>query len=74
MKAAPASLECRYVETVRLPGELNHLVIGEVVGMHVRDDLIRDGRVDVAAMQPIARLGYAEYATLGELFSMPRPG
>jgi len=48
-------------------------VIGKVVGVHIDDAFIRDGRVDVAAMKPIARLGYAEYATVESIWRMRRP-
>jgi flavin reductase (DIM6/NTAB) family NADH-FMN oxidoreductase RutF len=44
-----------------------------VVGIHIADAFIRDGRVDTAAMQPIARLGYAEYTTVDNIWRMRRP-
>ena len=49
------------------------LAIGEVVGVHIDDAVIRDGRVDGAALRAIARCGYDEYALVDELFSMERP-
>ena len=49
------------------------LVIGRVVGIHIDDRFIKDGRVDTAAMQPVARLGYSEYATVTEVWRMRRP-
>jgi flavin reductase (DIM6/NTAB) family NADH-FMN oxidoreductase RutF len=57
-------------------GRLNpsSIVVGEVVGVHVADDVIVDGRVDVTRMKPIARLGYMDYAVVEKLFSMVRPG
>jgi flavin reductase (DIM6/NTAB) family NADH-FMN oxidoreductase RutF len=71
--AAPANLECRLVRIVPLLGETNHLVIGEVVCIHMRDDCLRDGRFDVTTFQPLARLGYRDYARVTELFSLARP-
>jgi flavin reductase (DIM6/NTAB) family NADH-FMN oxidoreductase RutF len=50
------------------------MVMGRVLGMHIADEAIVDGRVSTAKLQPIARLGYREYATLGEIFKMTRPG
>ena len=42
--------------------------------MHVDERYIVDGRVDTAAMQPIARCGYrGDYAVVTELFEMLRP-
>ena len=33
----------------------------------------RDGRVDMTKLRPLARLGYMDYAPLGEVFEMMRP-
>jgi flavin reductase (DIM6/NTAB) family NADH-FMN oxidoreductase RutF len=73
---SPATLECRVHQIVDLPGEgvENRLVIGVVTGIHIRDDVIRDGLVDVTRYQPLARLGYMDYAAVTETFSMRRPG
>ena len=71
---APASLECRLTHVLKLAGAANFAVFGEVTGIHLRDDCIRDGIFDVTAYRPLARLGYADYATVTEVFSMPRPG
>jgi flavin reductase (DIM6/NTAB) family NADH-FMN oxidoreductase RutF len=50
-------------------------VIGQVVGVHLDEALIADGRVDTAAIRPIARCGYqGEYAVVERLFEMRRPG
>ena len=74
---SPAHLECRYLKTVELPRahpELsNAIVLGEVVGVHISDALIEEGRVDITRLKPIARLGYDEYAVVEEVFRMGRP-
>lgn len=70
---APAVLECRLGRIVDLPGEANRVVFGEVVGVHLRDDCIADGRFDVTRFQPVARLGYHDYTVVREVFSMTRP-
>ncbi len=49
-------------------------VFGEVVGIHIDDRFVRDGRVDTAAMRLIGRLGYDEYSVLERTFRMTRPG
>ncbi|AZQ66220.1 flavin reductase family protein [Silicimonas algicola] len=72
--AAPASLECRLTDIVTLRGEANYLVLGEVIGVHMRDDCIRDGRFDVLTFHPLTRLGYRDYSQITELFSLTRPG
>jgi len=75
---SPVHLECRLWKVVDLPSwdpeEPNGLVIGEVVGIHIADELIKNGRVDIVAARPIARLGYSEYAVVDAKFSMRRPG
>lgn len=76
--AAPAVLECRAVRILDdLPSTREHasnvMVIGEVVGIHIRDEVIEDGRVDVLKFNPVARLGYMDYATVTELWEMNRP-
>jgi flavin reductase (DIM6/NTAB) family NADH-FMN oxidoreductase RutF len=48
-------------------------VIGRVVGVHIDDSILKDGRVDVAAFQPVARLGYSEYTTVTDVWGMRRP-
>lgn len=73
--ASPVHLECRWLTTIHVPNtsgdEESHMVLGSVVGIHIRDDVIVDGRVDVQRLQPIARLGYSNYAVIRESFSMP---
>ncbi len=75
--ASPISLECRHFQTVPLPNDDgtvdNYMVIGRVIGIHIDDRFIVEGRVDVGALQPIARLGYAQYATVDDIWKMRRP-
>jgi len=75
---AHAALECKVTEVVELKnvkGEAmdRYLVLGEVVGVHIEDRFVKDGRFDTAAAQPIARCGYQDYAVVEKLFSLARP-
>ena len=72
--AAPASLECKLTQIVTLEGEANFLVLGEVIGVHLRDNCIKDGIFDVLSYQPLTRLGYRDYSRITEVFSLKRPG
>ena len=72
MANGPASLECKLVELVKLRGAANFLVVGEVVGIHLRDDCLKDGIFDVLKFNPLARLGYTDYTVVREKFSMIR--
>ena len=78
VKGAPAHLECVYLQTVPLfskDGVRNgfDLVLGEVVGVHIDDQFVKEGMVDTAAMRLIARLGYLDYSVTDEVFAMRRP-
>jgi flavin reductase (DIM6/NTAB) family NADH-FMN oxidoreductase RutF len=70
---APATLECRVTEIVTLKGKDNFLVLGEVTGVHLRDDCVVGGRFDVTRFQPLARGGYRDYSVVREVFEMIRP-
>lgn len=75
--ASPIHLECEVWQILDLPddsrGEPNNLVIGTVVGVHIDDSVLNEGRVDVTRFKPIARLGYMDYAVVEQVFSMQRP-
>ncbi|MFC7475227.1 flavin reductase family protein [Dankookia sp. GCM10030260] len=76
--AAPAALECRVVHSMRLHDVdgvalQGWIIIGQVVGVHIDEAYLRDGRFDTAAAQPLARCGYRDYATVTELFEALRP-
>lgn len=76
---SPAALECKLLQIIRLnaldgkPMD-NWLTLGQVVGVHIRGEFLKDGLFDTAAAQPIMRAGYrGDYATIGEMFEMIRP-
>jgi flavin reductase (DIM6/NTAB) family NADH-FMN oxidoreductase RutF len=85
VKAAPAALECCLWQAIELPAPNNEpkngpnnikastMVIGTITGIHIANDVIVDGKVDVTAYQPLARLGYMDYAQITELFAIQRP-
>lgn len=76
--ASPCALECKLFQIVPL-NDLDgrkldgHVVIGRVIGVHIDDKFIKNGRLDTAAMKPIARCGYDEYAVVERMFAMTRP-
>lgn len=77
--ASPVHLECRFHASFALPGnafdQVHHVVIGRVVGVHIRDDaLTPEGKLDVVKLRPLARLGYSDYTTVDSVFSMPPSG
>ena len=68
VKKSPIALECTLLQIVELPAmsttNPNSMVIGQVIGIHVDDDVIVDGMIDVRKVNPLARLGYLDYATI----------
>jgi flavin reductase (DIM6/NTAB) family NADH-FMN oxidoreductase RutF len=66
----PIALECRFHEAIPFGVGGSELVVGEVVAFHVRDALLRDGKIETVALDPIARLGGPNYARLGEVISL----
>ena len=76
---SPAHFECKYLSTHRLPGNSNHgwveVVYGEVKRIHVDDNIINeDGKLDIAKIKPLARLGYYDYTFVDKVFEMRIPG
>jgi len=70
---APATLECRLNQVIPLLGDDNFIVLGEVIGIHLRDDCLVEGTFDVTRYNPVARLGYKDYSVVREVFAMDRP-
>ncbi len=77
--AAPIALECKYWKTIDMPIEQGReahqasVVFGRVVGIHIADNVITNGRIDTLAFKPVARLGYSEYTTTENVWRMTRP-
>jgi flavin reductase (DIM6/NTAB) family NADH-FMN oxidoreductase RutF len=78
---SPVSFECRSTQIIQLEGLDKQkiptwLVLGEVVGVHIADHLLKDGIYDTASAGHILRGGGpADYFTIGpeQLFHMWRP-
>ncbi len=77
VEESPVNLECRYLQTVEVPTSdpdyPNKVVFGQVVGIHIDDRVIEEGRVNLAAIKPIARLGYMDYTVVETIVTMYRP-
>jgi flavin reductase (DIM6/NTAB) family NADH-FMN oxidoreductase RutF len=77
---SPIHFECKVVQTVELPNTKGNdtytVVFGEVVGVHIADDLIMEnGQIDIGKLHPISRMGYQDYSevTAETVFTMERP-
>ncbi|HZG79596.1 MAG TPA: flavin reductase family protein [Brevibacillus sp.] len=74
LTASRIHFECKLHQIVELGSPAtSDLIIGEVVHVHVADELYEAGRIDAAAFSPVSRLAGHTYATLGEMFDRPRP-
>jgi flavin reductase (DIM6/NTAB) family NADH-FMN oxidoreductase RutF len=76
---SPVQFECRYHQTLRLPGRSTmgtvDVVIGEVLGVHIKDAFILpNGKLDILKIRPIGRLGYYDYTCVESVFEMAIPG
>ena len=75
---SPAALECKVVEVVEIRSVSgvwsgSVLTLGEVVGFHIDERFLLDGRFDTAQAHPLARCGYQDYAVVERVFEMARP-
>lgn len=73
IKASPVQMECRYYTSLQVPGNHgpHHLIVGRVVGIHIRDDVITpEGKIDIIKIRPLARLGYLDYTSVESMFTM----
>lgn len=78
VKDSPVKFECEYHSTIRLPGNppmgTVDIIIGKVVAVHIKDEVLTDGILDVKKTEPIARCGYYQYAVIRDTFEMKIPG
>jgi flavin reductase (DIM6/NTAB) family NADH-FMN oxidoreductase RutF len=70
---SPINLECRHIKTVTLDvGGVNpgvKVIFGHVIGCHIDDAVLVDGKVDLKKVRPIARLGYNEYSVVDNIYN-----
>ncbi|THX02425.1 hypothetical protein D6D13_08302 [Aureobasidium pullulans] len=76
--ASPVRFECQFHQLIELPGNppmgTVDIIIARVLAIHISDNVITDGKIDISKTQPIARLGYYEYAVIKDTFEMRIPG
>lgn len=72
--AAPISLECRLHSITPYGSTGAEFFVGEIVMFHVREGLLKEGKIDTAQLRPICRLGGPNYATLGDIVTLSSIG
>ena len=68
---SPVSMECRQYRVIELGATF--FVVGEILRVHVKDEVLTDGRVDVSKLRPLGRLGGDGYSVVREVLRMTRP-
>lgn len=68
---SPVNFECRLLQHIVVAD--NTVCFGEVVRLHVADDVVSNGRVDARKLQAVGRLGGAQYCHTDSIFEMIRP-
>lgn len=68
---SPVHLECRLEREIELGQSV--FVVGEILRAHVDDAVLTDGRVDVAKLAPVGRLGGDGYTRVRQDLTLPRP-
>jgi flavin reductase (DIM6/NTAB) family NADH-FMN oxidoreductase RutF len=72
---SPIHLECRLMQVMEFgaPPRIHNFVVGEILRIHVRDDLVVDGAVKADRLNAIGRLGEDFYCRTRDIFEMKRP-
>src|SRR5690625_587957 len=75
IEEAKIRLECVLNRVVDLSDQGNgcDLIIGEVVQMHVAKSVYDSGKINISELKPVSRLAGANYATIGDIFTLVRP-
>lgn len=76
---SPVKFECRYLSTHRFTGDSTvgtvDIVFARVERIHIKDEVITpEGKLDIPAIKPLARMGYFDYTYVEETFEMRVPG
>ncbi|MFC1816265.1 flavin reductase family protein [Thermodesulfobacteriota bacterium] len=72
---APISMECRLVQTVEIGNKPNRssIILGEILIVHIRDEVITEGKIDTQKAKIIARMGDDDlYCRTTDVFKMKR--
>ena len=76
---SPCHFECKYHSTHRIVGNSTvgtiDVVFASVERIHIDDRVLTsEGKLDIARIQPIARMGYYDYTVVKDTFEMRIPG
>ncbi len=69
---SPVNMECRLVQILEFgeaPRKTSH-IIGEVLRVHVKDELYANGKIQMSKLRAIARFGVKLYCRTRDIFEM----
>ena len=72
---SPINMECKLLNILEFGESPNsaNLIIGEVILVHIRDEVYHDGEIQMDKLKPIGRLGGDLYCRINDVFEMRRP-
>ena len=71
---SPANLECKVVDIINIGSEARtRVVVGEVLAIHVREDVHDGTRIDHDALQAVGRMAGDGYVNTRGRFDLGRP-
>jgi len=71
LRDVPASMECRLHSVHEFGDTRAQFIVGEVVAFHFGDGVCVDGKIDLARLDPVGRIGGLQYCKIGTLVTMP---
>ncbi|MFC1907019.1 flavin reductase family protein [Chloroflexota bacterium] len=75
VEESPFNMECRLTQIIEFgkPDITGEMILGEILRVHVRDDLYRDGVIDAVHSHIIGRMGWGLYTRTRDLFDISHP-
>jgi flavin reductase (DIM6/NTAB) family NADH-FMN oxidoreductase RutF len=72
---SPLSLECRLLQILEFGAapRINRFIVGEVLRVHAKSEVLVEGIVKAEKLKPIGRMGGDFYCRTGDIFEMKRP-
>lgn len=70
ISSSPVSLECIYEKTIDI--EKNKMIVGKVIGISVKDDIMQNNRINTEKFNLLARLGWNQYSIVEKVISIDR--
>ncbi len=72
---SPVNMECKLLQVLDI-GKVptgGHLIIGEIILVHVKDELWTIDQIDISKLNPVGRLGGDLYCRIKDIFEMKKP-